>query len=246
MKIRKSGFLLYGLLLAAVIVAGRMIFHAVPFYEMMVKTYAGWLGNATASCLGILGYSAIYEAATAKLVIAGGKEIDFLHQLALKFYVFMFVLLLPFTKKKLQTGLFLSMGILILFATAVLRNVALVIAEGQIIDLVMALSYLVRYSLLWLAIVYRVRLHPDLMQLYEKANLRFKERFQLSLSALAFLVLISGSMMSLIDRFIIQSESLLAIVMSNIILSLSETLLHFLHYQPIIDGNYIWLGNVWV
>ncbi len=246
MQSRKTSYLLSTFLLVTVMVAGRMIVHYVPFYDTILKTYALLLGNTSALLLNLTGHPATYDLSADLLALNTGKGIAIQHHLALKFYVYLLLILLPLTARKLQSILLFIAGTFILFAVAVTRNVALVMVNETTTHLVMALSYLARFSLLWLAVMYRIRIHPQLTSLYQTVSQRFNERFHLSPATLLYLIFVATSVMSLIDMFLIQSDSSFSAFMSTLILSLSETIFRLMNYQVVIDGNYIWLGNVWV
>jgi len=246
MLIRKYRHFFYVLLLVTIVVAGRLILHSFPFYDTVLKTYSLWLGNTSALLLNLTGQTASYDIAGDLLTLSGGNTIAIQHHLALKFYVYLLVLLIPFTTRKLQSTLFLFVGALILFAVAVTRNVALVLYDASTSHLIMALSYMARFSLLWLAIMYRIRIHPQLTAFYQSIAQRFNDRFHLSPRILLYLIFVATSVMSLIDMFLIRPESPVSIFMSTIILSLTENILRLANLQALIHGNYIWLDNVWV
>ncbi len=244
MTLKKS--ILYSLLLITLLVGGKMLFHSVPFYEVILKSYASLLGNASAAFLTLTGNPSSYELASDALVMEGGKAIAIQNNLALKFYVYMAAILIPFSTRNVQSVLYFIAASIILFLVAVARNAGLILVYERMDNLVMAVSYLFRFTLVWWAIVYRIQLHTSLTKKFEVANQRFNERFQISLRSLLFLVLVSTSLMTLIDQYLIQADTFVAESLSALILAFSENLLHAFNFRAVIDGNYIWLGNVWV
>lgn len=232
--------IVFGGMLVLLFLPDSGIFHDIK------ELYARMLGSSSAGFLKILGYTAGYDYSTDILQASSGNSVSIQQHLALKYYLIIALLLFPYPGRPLQSILYIAAASLALFGISVLRNAALALADQGEGNLYITASYLLRYTFIWMAINYRITLHPALKRSFTKAEHLFRKRFQLQFGAFLLLTLLAKPLMSLIDTFFLQPDGWLATALSKTILVISVHLLNWLNYNPTLSGNHIWLVNNWV
>jgi exosortase/archaeosortase family protein len=242
----KRRFLIFPGVVTIGVMLALVLFPGSDSLQEVKEAYARILGNSSAGILQLLGYNAGYELSTDALHAGPGHSVSIRQHLALKYYFIIALLLFPYPGRLLQSILLLAAGSTMLFGISVLRNVASALVAPDEANLYISVSYLLRYTLVWMAIKYRIEQHPLLKRGFAKAEQLFTNRFQLQFGTFILLILLAKPIMSLIDTSLLQPDGWLSNTLSKTILIISVELMNWLNYHPTLSGNHIWLGHNWV
>ena len=234
-----------GMLLVAALTF-KSVFTSGSLYEQGLQLYAELLGTTSASLVNRAGYEASYSLTNDSLTVNGLEKLSIQRNLAVKYYVYIAFILLPFANNKASSFALTIAAFAVLFVISVLRNIGIVLTTDHNSHIIISLTYTARYLLIWLALMYRIQSHSSAKAVMAAADLRFRQHFQLSLPLALLMLLTATSWMSLIDRALVYPDSSFVRLLSTIILGITAWILHVLNYQPIISEYYIWIGQVWV
>jgi hypothetical protein len=172
--------MLYSVLLVLILIFTKFLIADTSFINSIQQAYSWLLGNTTAEVFRWFGIDASYQLATDTLGFSN-QHISLQRNLALKFYICITIVMLPFSIKPLQAFLLTVVGIVLLFIISVMRNIGLLLVDSHTTHLVKVLSYFFQYFLIWVGLLYRIRSHETLSSFMTKYNHQFRERFQLPL-----------------------------------------------------------------
>lgn len=219
---------------------------SLSYYEYASNVYARIVGVSVSKSLTFWGYESSYSLTYDMLTLQGIEKFGIQGNLAIKFYIFLALVLIPFSTKPFRAILYTLIGALVLFIISVSQLAGSALLSERAAHSLVAGSYILRFLLVGAAILYRIYEHKQLRLWFQLIHQQFGKLFQLPLPVFLFLFLTSVYWMSIIDRTLIHPGSNFVIHYSHLLLSITNWLVELANYQPVVSGCYIWLDNVWV
>jgi len=213
-------------------------------YQQFFNFYTEIVGKVTAFFVRIFIPDAIIENGT---LIKHGTYSYMLHaNFALRYHVFLFLILILLPGNNRNSFLMLIGSFLILFLISVFKCFTEVISPNELGLAIAELITTGRNLLVILALSYKIKINAQLYQIYLKVADFLKEKLVLSLLTFVILLIYVTPVSSVIEELSYSSLESWFDAFTSLLLNISANFLELLNYQPRIVDKMIYIDNFWV
>lgn len=231
-------FLALGALLFLLAGGNQSIKHLLS-YQQFFDGFAAAVAESTAFLLRFTGMQIEYVASSKAYNVGTPILLSINTTYALRYFVFVFVILLLLPDKSLKSFFFFLLSAILLFAALVFRNFFEILYYGDRIQAISQLGVVARPVVVLLALAFKFKNSPLLQNIYNKLNESFRNRFLVSIYPFVFVIAIAEPLAGVFEVFNLD-------FIANAIQYQTQMLANIMGEHTHISGRYIYLEQFWV
>jgi exosortase/archaeosortase family protein len=225
------------------LLGGNSLVKHIDIYQSFFDSYTHFQGRTITYFLNLMHENATYLPSQKSVLLNGTNTIPLYSNFALRYYIYVIVVLLVLPKKYLKSFLLMTISFFLLFLLSSLMCVFEIKYYDTFGSFLGGVIVGLRPVLLICLIVFKIDNNDLFKRIYIRANSFVRERINFSIFQILLLFFLITPVFGLINYIIMNDFKVLLNDFSKVLLSLSHLFLTVLNYSTNIVGRSIYLGK---